>query len=222
MTTGEMERRGEVLVDEGVLTQEELRRCIDDGGLKGTTIAAALDASPQVSRRDLAAFLASKCGPPLIGDLAKVPLSPAAAKLVGESLARDHKLAPLALSSGILFVAQAEGAGPAGVQALRQAGQFRIKVFHAPEPQIRETLDRLYPQSAAPKASPTAIKQASSESVPLISMGNADPEEIVEIMEPVKISGEAFAAALKDPRARLVADFNDVFVNGGLFPALRL
>ena len=64
--------------------------------------------------------------------------------------------------------------------------------------------------------------------VPLISMpenGNAKPvlsevrngddlNEVIEVLDAIKIPSHEFATAMKDPMARLVLEFEDLFMQG--------
>jgi hypothetical protein len=46
-------------------------------------------------------------------------------------------------------------------------------------------------------------------------------EEVIEILEAVRVSPQEFAAAERDPRVRLVAEFDDVFKAGRPAAPLR-
>src|SRR5438552_9838637 len=92
---GEAERIGELLIAEGVVTHEELRKAIADGGLKGSALAYVLESTPHVKRADLAAFLAGDFRVPVVEDLRKIAIADQAAKLVPEEIARKHELVPL-------------------------------------------------------------------------------------------------------------------------------
>jgi len=96
MPPGEIERIGELLVEEGCVTHEELSRALLETNLKNTPMGQLLESCAHVRRAELAAFLASKFRLPVIEDLRRVDLSPDAAKLVPEEIARKHEAIPIA------------------------------------------------------------------------------------------------------------------------------
>ena len=60
MPPGELERIGELLVEEGVITQEEITRALAEGNLRGAVLGQILEASGHSRRAELAAFLAAR------------------------------------------------------------------------------------------------------------------------------------------------------------------
>src|SRR5438045_2552520 len=120
MPPGEIERIGELLVEEGGVTQEELTRALTESNLKGSVLGQLLDAAGHVRRAELAAFLASKFKLPVLDDMRRVPLTSDAAKLVPEDIARKHEVVPLARMGDLLCVAKANYYNRAAVQELRK------------------------------------------------------------------------------------------------------
>jgi hypothetical protein len=232
MAAGEAERIGEILILEGVITQDELHRALLESGAQGTALAAALEASPHVRRNELATFLASAYRIPVLEDLRRVEFAPDAARLVPEDLARKHELVPIARISNILCVAKANYFNRVALADLHNVVDGKIKVLQADETQVRAALDRVYrgrrgelpPPGGGAVARPPAARPA--EAVPLISMPEgpasaAEAEEVIEILDAVRVSAQEFAAAERDPRVRLVAEFDDVFKAGRPATPLR-
>src|SRR5258706_6794732 len=106
MPPGEIERIGELLVEEGGVTQEELSRALADANLKSTALGQLLEGSGHVRRAELAAFLAARFRLPVLDDLRKVDLSSEAARLVPEEIARKHEAIPIAQIGDVLCVAK--------------------------------------------------------------------------------------------------------------------
>lgn len=232
---GEADRIGELLVEEGVVTQEELARALAAGGLKGTDLAQALDGSPHVRRAELAAYLGNQFRIPTLSDLRQIAFADGIGRLVPEDLARKHELIPIVKMGDILCVAKPNYFNRAAVQELRKLTGLKVKVLQADEAQVRSAIDKLYRGSAgdlpapggaraaaaAPAApAPAPVEESSSfEAVPLISSGEGGPpppggqnvDEVIEIMEAVRIPSQEFAAALRAPFNRMIVDFDDVF-----------
>jgi hypothetical protein len=240
MPPGELERIGELLVEEGVITQEEISRALAEGNLKGTAIGQILEASGHARRAELAAFLAAKYRLPVIDDLRRVDLFVDAAKLIPEEIARKHEAIPIARMGDVLCVAKSNYYNRAAVQEMRKVSGLKIKVLQADEAQVRAAIEAVYRGKKGDLPPPgkrkdTGVKSSSTTripmqqqpagvtDVPLISMpenGNAqvgshdDLNEVIEVLDAIKIPSIEFATALKDPLARLSMDFEDVFHQG--------
>ena len=248
-TPAENARVGELLIEEGVITQEELARAVADGGIKGTPLAALLEQTPHVRRADLAAFLAQEFRVPQIEDLRRIEIRPDVARLIPEELARKHEMLPVAKLGGIVCIAKSNYFNRAALQELRNVIDIKIKVLQADEEQVRAAIDRAYknrpgelpppasargqkpatvrrvfaPTPAARPAPQPAMEEASFEAMPLISPGGeaapapisatrAGYDEVIEILDAIRIPSQDYLTAMKDPFARMVVEFDDVFL----------
>jgi len=244
-TPGDVTRIGELLIEEGVVTHEEMLRGIADSAFKGTPLGAMLETTPHVRRADLAGYLAANYRVPFIEDLRRLDLGPALAQLVPEDLARKHELIPLGRAGGILLVAKSNYYNRAAVQDLRNAVEAKVKVLQADEDQVRAALDRIYRGKGgdlpAPtsKGKPTTIRRVVAQpspaldAVPLIEPAedvkpgrmitpSATVDEVIEIMDAMKIPQQEFASAARDPLARVVVEFEEAFQSGKPVAAQRL
>jgi hypothetical protein len=239
MPPGELERIGELLVEEGVVTQEEISRALAEGNLKATALGQILEASGHVRRAELAAFLAAKFRLPVVDDLRKLDLFVDAAKLIPEEIARKHEAIPIARVGDVLCVAKSNYYNRAAVQEMRKVSGLKIKVLQADEAQVRAAIEAVYrgkkgdlpppgkrkDTGLRPSTSRIPVQQpaGATTDVPLISMpenGNAqagshdDLNEVIEVLDAIKIPSHEFQTALKDPLARLAIEFDDVFHQG--------
>ena len=245
MPPGEIERIGELLVEEGGVTQEELNRFLTEANLKATPLGQLLEACNHVRRAELAAFLAAKFKVPVLEDLRRIDIFADAAKLVPEDIARKHEAIPVARIGDVLCVAKSNYYNRAAVQELRKVSGLKIKVLQADEAQVRAAIDIVYKGKkgdlpAPSKKKDTAMRSSSTTRIPmpqtaavqadmpLISMpenGNTKPvlsevrngddlNEVIEVLDAIKIPSHEFATAMKDPMARLVLEFEDLFMQG--------
>lgn len=186
MPPGEIERIGELLVEEGGVTQEELTRALTESNLKGSVLGQLLEASGHVRRAELAAFLASKFKLPVLDDLRRITLSPDAAKLVPEDVARKHEVVPLARMGDLLCVAKANYYNRAAVQELRKVSGLRVKVVQADEAQVRAALEAVYKgrkgdlPAPSQKRKDTGIRSSSTSRVPLATV--APPQDDLQLI----------------------------------------
>jgi hypothetical protein len=245
MPPGEIERIGELLVEEGAVTQEELSRALVEGNLRSTPLGQLLESSGHVRRAELAAFLASKFRLPVLEDLRRIDIFADASKLVPEDIARKHEAIPVARVGDVLCVAKSNYYNRAAVQELRKVSGLKIKVLQADEAQVRAAIDLVYRGKKGDLPPPgkrkeTALRSSSTaripmptpaqiqEDMPLISMpenGSAKPvlsevrnggdlNEVIEVLDAIKIPSHEFASAMRDPMTRLALEFDDVFTQG--------
>jgi hypothetical protein len=248
MPPGDIERIGELLVEEGVVTQEELARALADGNLKSSALGQLLEASGHVRRAELASFLASKFRVPVLDDLRRVDISSEAARLVPEDIARKHEAIPLAKVGDLLCVAKSNYYNRAAVQELRKVSGLKIKVVQADEGQVRAAIEAVYRgkkgelPAPAGKKKETGVRSSGSTSripiqapapaavddMPLISPpdnGHSKPvlsevnsgndlNEVIEVLDAIKIPSQEFTSAMRDPLMRMVLEFDDVFHQG--------
>jgi hypothetical protein len=247
MPPGELERIGELLVEEGIVTQEELSRALAESNLKASALGVLLESCGHVRRAELASFVANHYRLPVMDDLRKVDISAEAARLVPEEIARKHEAIPLARIGDLLCVAKSNYYNRAAVQELRKVSGLKIKVIQADEAQVRAAIEAVYrgkkgelpPPSG--KRKETAVRSSGStaripmpaattaaDDMPLISPpenGNLQPalsqvhngddlNEVIEVLDAIKIPSQEFATAMKDPLARLVLEFDDLFHQG--------
>ena len=180
MPPGEIERIGELLVEEGGVTQEELSRALTESNLKGSVLGQLLDSSGHVRRAELAAFLASKFKLPILDDLRRVDLNADASKLVPEEIARKHECIPMARMGDLLVVAKANYYNRAAVQELRKVSGLKVKVVQADEAQVRAAIEAVYKGKKGDLPAPagrrkdTAIRSSSTSRIPVSATPSAD------------------------------------------------
>jgi hypothetical protein len=265
---GESERLGELLVAEGVVTQEDITKAVSDSGIKGSPLAWILEGSVHVKRAELAAFLATNFRIPVADDLRKLDIAEGAAKLIPEEIARKHELIPICRLGDLLVIAKANYYNRAALNELRTAVGLKVKVIQADEGQVRAALERIYKGKKGDLPAPSAIRKetarmapatvipaapepplleevAAFEAIPLISPAGGEDrgsetaprrgqpgraaasrgggyDDVIEIMDAIRLSPQDYTAALRDPYARLVTEFDDVHQLGRPVPPARV
>lgn len=245
-------RTGDLLLEEGILTAEEIRELIDAGGWKGTPFARALQSAQYVSRRDLAAFLGAEYDLPEIGDLRDLDISRKALKVIPAAVARRHIVLPLGVAGNILCIAALDSVTPDDVSEIRKkCGGFRIKVLVADADQLRAAVSMHYdarkaeipppkkrrPETTVSRATPPSTAAESDEGVPLISMpvgpaavaARADVdveelelEEIAEVLDAQRVGNEEYVQESRSPAVRLALEFESIHNSGKPVPAIRV
>ncbi len=235
---------GEMLLEEGLITQDEIAKAVSDAGIKGSLLSTVLNGLIHVKRKELIAFLAADYQIPFIKDLRKVDSTKESAGLVPEAMARKHVLVPIAKLGNVLCVAKGTFFGKEAVQDLRRITSLKIKVLQADEEQVKAAIERVYknPQHAIPEpksrkvdtaafraAPPEVPEDAIFEGVPLFAGEEtreeaqpADADTPVTILEAVSIPMNEFATASRNPFTRLITEFDEVFRAGRTMSAQRV
>lgn len=256
MPPGDAVRIGEVLIEEGVVTHDELTRALAESGLKGTPLGTLLETTSHVRRADLAAFLAANFRVPVIDDLRRIDIAPGMSQLIPEELARKHELVPIARLGAVLCIAKSNYFNRAALQDLRNVVDIKLKVLQADEEQVRAAIERLYrnrtgdlpaPASQRQPKSSTTVRRlgqtaapapapAPAADLPLIESPMEEVrrpaavlarpsevvDEVIEIMDAMKIPAQEYAVASRDPLSRMISEFDDVFQSGRAVAAPRL
>lgn len=211
MASEEIERIGDLLLEEGVVTEEELTRAITESGVKGTALSTALESCKHPKRQELAVFLATDFHVPRLADLRQLDFQADAVRAVPEEIARKHELVPVARIGGILCVAKPNYYNRAAVQELRRQTGLKIKVLQADEGQVKAALEKVYrgtgeiPAPVMRRAVPAAPP---AEALPLISGERSD------VLSAVKVPSAEYQAEERATYARIFREWDDLFLNG--------
>lgn len=156
-----LQRLGELLLEEGLITTEEVNRSVDESGKKQHPAARLLATCGHVKREELVAVLAKNFEIPKI-DLAATPCNPEAVALVPEATARKHEIMPVERFGQILVIARQNYFNRAAIVELKKITGLKIAVLQADETQVQAAIDQHYTGQAA--AAPAAAAAAAAAS----------------------------------------------------------
>lgn len=109
-----MQQLGEILIAEGVLTEQQLMEAIDEQRARGQTLGRTLVERGMISEPQLVRALSQQVGMEFV-ELGSYPVDRAAVSMVPEAMCRRHTALPIGLSDGTIKVAMSN---PANVMAL--------------------------------------------------------------------------------------------------------
>ena len=109
-----MQQLGEILIAEGVLTEQQLMEAIDEQRARGQTLGRTLVERGVISEPQLVRALSQQVGMEFV-ELGNYPVDRAAVSMVPEAMCRRHTALPIGLSDGTIKVAMSN---PANVMAL--------------------------------------------------------------------------------------------------------
>jgi type IV pilus assembly protein PilB len=117
---------GEILVDEGLITEEQLAMALGEQQRRGRSLGRVLIDLGLVKEPDLVAALAMKIGLEFV-DLSDYPVDPSAAALVPEQVARRYRALPIGYDNGRLVVAMSDPANVFALDDIRTITRMDIK-----------------------------------------------------------------------------------------------
>lgn len=159
-------RIGEVLIEEGVIFEEELQKALE--GSAAGPVADALRSAGSASRERIAAILGGNYTIPRVNPVS-VDVPRDVVDLIPPAVANKHEVVPIARFGGILCVAKANYFNRAALIEIRKLTGLKVKVLLCNETEIDEALEKWYgsgssaARAAAPAAAPAAPPAPHSE-----------------------------------------------------------
>ncbi len=136
-------RLGEVLLEQGLISQEKLEECIGLHRSTGQSLAHVLVAKKYVSEEDLVVTFSEQLGIPYLR-LANYSVPKDVLKEVPESLARQHSILPVSVTGDVLTLAMADPLNIMALDDLRMLTSYDIETVVAMESEINDSIDRHY------------------------------------------------------------------------------
>jgi type IV pilus assembly protein PilB len=141
-------RIGEIMVQAGVITSEQLQEALQHQRQNGGKLGAILIGKGLLSEAQLIGFLAQQCGIQFVelGEASKP--EPEALAKVPETLARQHLLFPIKVGGGVLTVAVADPLNVLVLDDLKMMTGLDVSPVMASETAILQAIDKHYAQTA--------------------------------------------------------------------------
>ena len=143
MTTAPRILLGESLVEEGLVSEEQLRQLELEARTSSKSLREIIVRKGLISEKDLVAFLSRQFGLPLV-NLSNYLIDPEVVERVPESLARRHTLVPILRIGEDLTVAMADPLDVFALDELRMKTGLNIEPALATETQIKSALNQCY------------------------------------------------------------------------------
>ncbi len=140
----EPKRLGDLLIDRGLITPEDLERAIAEQKRSGELLGAVIVGMKLLDEHSLLECLQSQLGLPLV-DLDTVAPDESVLALVGEEAARKYAALPIEMQGRkTLVVAMGDPLNVAAIEDLRFLSGMFIKPALASPSQIRDAIERYY------------------------------------------------------------------------------
>lgn len=136
-----MKQLGEILLDEGLVTEAQLLAAIDEQGAMGTSLGRTLVELGMLSEAQLVRALAAQVGMEFV-DLDEYPVDRTAVTMVPAAVCRRYSVLPIAIRNGALVLATADPANVVAVDDVRTVARVPVVPVVATYDNVLRAIDR--------------------------------------------------------------------------------
>lgn len=136
-----MKQLGEILLDEGLVTEAQLLAAIDEQGSRNASLGRTLVELGFLTEGQLVKALAEQVGMPYV-DLDEYPVDRQAVAMVPSTLCRRYTVLPVGISDGWLVLATADPGNVVAVDDVRTVAGMPVKSVVATYDNVVRAIDR--------------------------------------------------------------------------------
>lgn len=138
------------LIDNKVISQNQLNRALDMQKQRGGRLSDILISENYISREQLTAILGRELGiPPL--KLSRYRIEPAVLKLIPERLVKHYRIIPVSKIADMLTIAMADPLNIFAIDDIQSLTGFKIKTLITTDKEIDDAINEYYEVSAKGK-----------------------------------------------------------------------
>jgi type IV pilus assembly protein PilB len=142
---------GEMLVAAGFLNSVQLSECVEAGQISGKRLGEVVVERGLVTQEELYQILESQHKVPFV-DLYRTSIPPEIIKHVPAELARRNRLAPVKIENNVLYIAIDDPKNFRAMNEVRQASRMEVRPMLASGRSIDAHIDKMYGNEAAQAA----------------------------------------------------------------------
>jgi type IV pilus assembly protein PilB len=142
------EQIGELLVQESLLTAEQLRQARDEARSKGGRLGAQITQLGYLDENELTDFVAKQYGVPSI-DLEEFEIDDSVIRLIPEDVANKHTVLPVNRAGSTLILATSDPSNIFALDDIKFLTGYNIQPVVASEEAIKRAIDKHYDQSTS-------------------------------------------------------------------------
>ncbi len=144
MATSKGHRIGEMLLDEEIITQEQLQECLQEQKVTGEKVGEVLVRKGYVTLEVLMAFLGTQMGVPYVSLAEMQNIQPALLKLMPETLMRTQHVIPLSKKGNTLTIAMADPTNVFVADDIKLTTRCDLELRLSSEKEIKTALDKQF------------------------------------------------------------------------------
>jgi len=187
---GAKKRLGDLLVDAGMITQDQLMSALEEQKNRKTKLGETLMAMGYISQENFARFICHNMGYSLADEDEMKKFDPKALELVGEAIIKKNEILPYGFDPdniNIIKVAMSDPMNLGCIDDIEIATGMEVAPYYSPQGQINLILDRIYGKKATMEAAQQfeeehAAEYADEEEVDEDAVGDAPIVKIVRAM----------------------------------------
>lgn len=191
---------GELLVEGGIITLEQLARALEEQRHTGEEIGTILVKLGYATKEEVLNCLSEQLGIPYI-ELGDYSIDPEAISLVPSSLVHKHKAIPVFKIGDVLTLAMTDPRDITVIDEFRRATDLEIEPAIASEADIRQAIEQYYgPSTPLVSSDIDEVIQKIEEEKPReeVDKGPEDLREIAEEAPIVKLVNLIISQAIRD------------------------
>jgi len=144
--TGQRKRLGEILVDQGFMTESQIQECLDEQKRSGKQIGKLFIEKGFIDEQKLLDVISAQIDVQRV-IIENLNLDPVVVKLVPQEMARSYKVIPIYERDNVLTVAMADPSNLRTLDHIKFKTGRDVEPMLATEKEILSALDRIYIQS---------------------------------------------------------------------------
>ncbi len=137
------DRIGELLVRERLITQDQLKKAIDEQKKSGGRLGANLVKLGFITEKELTAFLSRQYGIPTI-DLAQQEIDSEIVKLIPEDVAQKYQVIPISRTGSTLVIAMADPSNIFAIDDIKFLTGYNVEPLVASDAAIKSSIEKNY------------------------------------------------------------------------------
>ena len=170
-------RLGELLVEKGIITREQLKEALALQKSTGKKLGEVLISQNLISEAQMAEVLQEQLGIPFV-DLNKVTLEPKLAEYIPFMLAKRHTLIPIKEENGKLYIAMEDPLNFAAVDDVKRVSKMDVVPLISFGEAIKNAINRLYGMEYAEKAVQDYTREAKLGQLPQDMQNGSFDEDV--------------------------------------------
>lgn len=138
-----VERLGELLVREKLLSAEQLKKAIEEQRSSGGRLGYNLAKLGYINEKDLTTFLSRQYGIPSI-DLAATEIDAEIIKLIPEDVAKKYQVIPISRTGSTIIMAMADPSNIFAIDDIKFLTGYNVESVVASETAIKDAIEKYY------------------------------------------------------------------------------
>jgi type IV pilus assembly protein PilB len=144
MATNKGHRIGEMLLDEEIITDEQLKECLQEQKVTGEKVGEVLVRKGYVTLEVLMAFLGTQMGVPYISLSEMQNIQPALLKLIPEQLMRTQNVVPVSKKGNNLILAMSDPTNVFVTDDIKLSTRCELELRLSSEKEIKTAIDKYF------------------------------------------------------------------------------